>query len=226
MPIDFLCSQCRHTLRVPDETAGKQARCPQCGFVQTIPTKSPPADEPKSEPQVYSRPSPPVDKSTPADPPRGPQSTYESYSSSGGTYASNPYQSPSQGGPAGYYTPQPKSREEVRGRVLPAAISLLVAAAITAILPMLIICAGIIAVSQDGADEDDVMMFAIFGAALFSQLLVIGGAARMLVLKNYGLAMAAAILAIVSGMCCLLPMPFGIWALVILLDTDTRSHFG
>ena len=37
MPIEFQCQQCGKILRVGDETAGKQARCPECGMVQPIP---------------------------------------------------------------------------------------------------------------------------------------------------------------------------------------------
>jgi uncharacterized RDD family membrane protein YckC/phage FluMu protein Com len=37
MPIEFNCSQCNKQLRTPDETAGKKAKCPQCGAVTQIP---------------------------------------------------------------------------------------------------------------------------------------------------------------------------------------------
>ncbi len=37
MPIDFTCTGCHKTLRVGDDTAGKQAKCPHCGAVLTIP---------------------------------------------------------------------------------------------------------------------------------------------------------------------------------------------
>lgn len=40
MAIEFLCSGCSNTLRVPDEHAGKHARCPQCSSVNSIPTQS------------------------------------------------------------------------------------------------------------------------------------------------------------------------------------------
>jgi hypothetical protein len=42
MPIELECSGCGKTLRVPDEHAGKQARCPGCKTVLTVP--SPPHD--------------------------------------------------------------------------------------------------------------------------------------------------------------------------------------
>lgn len=42
MAIEFLCSGCSNTLRVPDEHAGKHARCPQCSSVNSIPSQSAP----------------------------------------------------------------------------------------------------------------------------------------------------------------------------------------
>ena len=38
--IEFLCDQCKKRLRVPDESAGKKAKCPQCESVQDIPASS------------------------------------------------------------------------------------------------------------------------------------------------------------------------------------------
>jgi len=37
MPIEFKCSQCGRLLRTPDDSAGKQAKCPQCEAIQSIP---------------------------------------------------------------------------------------------------------------------------------------------------------------------------------------------
>jgi uncharacterized membrane protein len=37
MAIEFRCSSCDRLLRVPDEAAGKRAKCPQCGVVLSIP---------------------------------------------------------------------------------------------------------------------------------------------------------------------------------------------
>jgi len=38
MPIEFRCTKCSKLLRTPDETAGKQARCPECGTILQIPS--------------------------------------------------------------------------------------------------------------------------------------------------------------------------------------------
>jgi phage FluMu protein Com len=37
MPIEFRCTQCSKLLRTADDTAGKKAKCPECGTVMTIP---------------------------------------------------------------------------------------------------------------------------------------------------------------------------------------------
>ena len=52
MPIEFQCP-CGKTLRTPDDTAGRQAKCPACGNVLTIPGgAAPPAFPQPSFPQV------------------------------------------------------------------------------------------------------------------------------------------------------------------------------
>jgi phage FluMu protein Com len=43
MTIEFRCPQCHRRLAVPDNAAGKQAKCPQCGTVTAIPAAGAPA---------------------------------------------------------------------------------------------------------------------------------------------------------------------------------------
>ncbi len=45
MPIEFSCGQCQRTLRVPDDSAGREARCPQCGTISTVPSPAATAAE-------------------------------------------------------------------------------------------------------------------------------------------------------------------------------------
>jgi hypothetical protein len=45
MPIEFNCTQCGKQLRTPDETAGRNAKCPQCGAIMQIPDLSGPAPQ-------------------------------------------------------------------------------------------------------------------------------------------------------------------------------------
>ena len=46
MPIEFRCASCSKLLRTPDESAGKKARCPQCGAIVDVPLESQPDGEP------------------------------------------------------------------------------------------------------------------------------------------------------------------------------------
>jgi phage FluMu protein Com len=48
MPIEFRCTQCNRLLRTADGTEGKQAKCPQCGAVLTVP--APQTGQPGSPP--------------------------------------------------------------------------------------------------------------------------------------------------------------------------------
>ena len=41
MPIEFRCHQCNQLLRVPDDSAGKNARCPKCQALMTVPQGAP-----------------------------------------------------------------------------------------------------------------------------------------------------------------------------------------
>lgn len=49
MAIETICSGCGKTLAVPDEHAGKKARCPACGQIYTIPHASNEGDSPFTE---------------------------------------------------------------------------------------------------------------------------------------------------------------------------------
>jgi hypothetical protein len=51
MSIETRCGGCGRLLRVADEFAGRQARCPQCGFIYTVPPASGPAAADFSTPQ-------------------------------------------------------------------------------------------------------------------------------------------------------------------------------
>jgi hypothetical protein len=67
---------------------------------------------------------------------------------------------------------------------------------------------------------DNLLCIVIAGVVLF-------GAIKMKRLENHGLAMAASILAMIPCLspCCLLGLPLGIWALVVLLKPEVKSAF-
>jgi hypothetical protein len=69
----------------------------------------------------------------------------------------------------------------------------------------------------------------IAALAIFTLLsaVVALGAMQMLSLRWYPLALAGSLLAMINlaNACCLLGVPFGIWALVVLLRPDVREAF-
>ena len=62
---------------------------------------------------------------------------------------------------------------------------------------------------------------------LLTSALVIYGSTQMMKLKNFGLSMAAAIIAMIPcfGPCCCLGLPVGIWALVVLNKPEVKASF-
>lgn len=93
MPIEFRCSQCDRLLRVSDDTAGRQAKCPACGMQMTIPT--PP---PEAPPRPAAPPGPLSSGPTAAGTPAADTYPPGAFPSTGGSAAGqafNPYQAPS-----------------------------------------------------------------------------------------------------------------------------------
>ncbi len=69
-------------------------------------------------------------------------------------------------------------------------------------------------------------VFNVLGLALCG--LIVFGGLKMKNLENYGLAIAASIIAIIpcfSGCCCIIGLPAGIWALVVLNKPEVKSAF-
>ena len=65
------------------------------------------------------------------------------------------------------------------------------------------------------------------GFSILIGLIILFGAVQMKSLSNYGLAMTVSILAMIPCIspCCLLGIPIGIWALVVLLDSNVKAAF-
>lgn len=88
MTIQFNCTECNKTIETPDDSAGKQCRCPDCGQVMQIPDPEIPigqpfGDSPKPSPyspNPYATPGAP-DTSMPAHPPM--ESNYRTSDRSG-----------------------------------------------------------------------------------------------------------------------------------------------
>ena len=68
----------------------------------------------------------------------------------------------------------------------------------------------------------------ITGICLLTGVLILFGGIKMKKLESYGLVMAASILGMIpcfSSGCCLLGLPIGIWALVVLSKPEVKSAF-
>jgi DNA-directed RNA polymerase subunit RPC12/RpoP len=216
MPIEFHCSRCGRLLRTGDDTAGRMAQCPECGGQTQVPAQ-----------ETSARPSP--------APLSGAGGSFDAGSQQRADSAGYqiPYQTPTGHGPGpgaeGNYL-------YASQRVSAPAVCLIV----TAVLGLGLHLLGFIwHLSMAGpamhrnVDALPEMLFtgpiAIIQSSIgiILSILVLIGAMKMKVLENYGLAMAASIVALIPciGPCCLLGLPFGIWALVVLSDPVVKSSF-
>ena len=207
MPIEFPCAQCNSLLRVPDDTVGKKAKCPRCGMLLDIP-------------QV-ARPS--------TDGTFGNVLPSQEMSADGG--AVNPYQSPV----SGQDFETAPTIQEVKGRVLGPSIGMMVASGLSLLYSafnlIVILATGVEQINADLPEDFPVeFMYIIFAVimvfASLIPLMTLWGSFQMLRLRSYTFAMAAAILSLLpcTG-CCILSMPFGIWALIVLNDVHVKSAF-
>jgi hypothetical protein len=224
MPVEFRCSQCGKLLRTGDDTVGRQAQCPECGSLTTVPgpgetTGAPPPLEPLG-------PAVPASSGNPFGPTPGATSP---------TGSDNPYQSP---GTYAYAAPLGQPDPMAAQRVSGPATALIVMAILSMCFQVLGIIAHlvgmVIGVGAAARHPDEFPMmfgsginvvFGVFGLAISALVLI--GATKMKKLENYSLAMAAAIVAVIPCIspCCLLGLPFGIWALVVLNDASVKAAF-
>jgi hypothetical protein len=81
--------------------------------------------------------------------------------------------------------------------------------------------------AQELGHPDRTALLIGMGLGLLLDLVLLWGSIKMKQLQNYPLAMTTALLAIVpcTSPCCVLSIPFGIWALVVLTDPDVKNAF-
>lgn len=85
--------------------------------------------------------------------------------------------------------------------------------------------AGIFEGIDQGFDTEDIVALSFFGVLVTVSIFIIGGCFCMIRQRVYWLCITAMVLGIISGLACLLPLPFGIWGLVVLLDSRVSAHF-
>ena len=236
MPVEYSCQNCRNLLRVPDESAGKMAKCPSCGAVTLVPAISPGAGD---DDELQLAPLPPAPGG--GSPPALGQGSPEQYVPPAGTYdptagsrpaqpdLDNPYASPqvsdfgrSQAGEMGAAS----LRAYARNRVSGPATAILIVGWIAVVLQVLVMCGSFLSlvVARGGEDMVINLVGGLLGMALYGSM--IHGATQMKNLTSYGWSIAASILAMLpcSG-CCLITLGFGIWGIVVLNDPQVKAGF-
>jgi hypothetical protein len=217
MSIEFHCSRCGRLLRTGDDTMGRLAQCPQCGAQTQVPI-------------------PETSGSASSVPP----------ASGGGSFDARAQQPADS---TGYQAPYQATAGQALGqvaqvnqqyaldRVSGPAVSLIVTAVlglVTGVLGLVIniLQIGVIAAAAPRHAAMPAMfsapVYIVFGSiGIIMSIVVLMGAIKMKGLENYGLAMAASIIAIVpcTSPCCFLGLPFGIWALVVLCDPLVKASF-
>jgi hypothetical protein len=224
MAIEFRCGQCGRLLRTGEDTAGRMAQCPECGSQTPIPF---PAEQAAVTPSEVAPPTAEVPGKSPFG--AGAAEPAEE----------NPYQSPQQVWPAGAGYP-PVAGYAVN-RVAGPAVGLIVTGALGLLMHLASLVISILfpfqAVGNNpNAPQMQFVMQPQFGIGvaiaqhalgLGMAILVLAGGMKMKRLESFSLCMAASIVAIVPcfSPCCLLGIPFGIWALVVLNDPQVKSSF-
>jgi hypothetical protein len=137
------------------------------------------------------------------------------------------------------------TREETmpRDRVQIPAIGMIVAAGLDVAFAMVMLVVNLVGISMFhmpeaiggrwGSEVTEDILLGGFGVMLcvvgiIIDAVIIIGANKMRKLDSYGFAVAAAILSVIpclSSPCFILGLPFGIWALVVLMDQRVRDAF-
>ena len=217
MAIEFRCSQCGKLLRTDDGTTGRQAQCPECGAVSTVP----PSSTASSEPAAVS--------------PFAPQEGGNPFGAPPAADA-DPYQAPV----SPTYLPPGQVDAFAAQRVAGPATALMVTAILGLVLQVGATIINLFSLGMGHAirhDQINGLSFTVGDGSginvasgivgIIIAVVVLLGAMRMKRLESYGFAMASAILAMIPcfSPCCLLGLPFGIWALVVLSDGSVKAAF-
>ena len=209
MPIQFRCTGCGRLLRTGDDTAGRQAQCPACGAVTAIPGAL--AAVPSSGGEAPSAPSAEADLPPPPALPESQAVAPVFQTADLRTFAAS--------------------------RVAGPAIALIVVGTLTIALQVMAIALISLQIGFAGAAAKQADIFPMFFTApvqivistisMLRAIVITIGGIQMMRLKNYGLSMTTAIVSIIPcfGLCCLLEIPIGIWALVTLSDNTVRIGF-
>jgi hypothetical protein len=188
-------------LRVPDDTAGQQAQCPQCSALSTIPAAAPVRE--------------PFAPLPSGEPSRGEAHPFRP------SLANEPT--------VRFGAADMAARDRVSGpataMIVLSAISMVLQ---LVSVPFNLLNAG--RGQNWGGFVPDMAVgvnvtFGLLGVVIAG--IVLAGGIKMRTLESYSLAMAASILMVIPCIspCCILSIPFGIWSLVVLSDSSIKAAF-
>ncbi len=132
---------------------------------------------------------------------------------------SNPYLTPSNGS-----STQSHNTDEIKAP----AIALMVVSILGLVVGSLGLIFDVFLIAVQGIATLELIVRSLWGVLLLiSAAFVLFGAIKMKNMKDYGIARAAAIVAIIPfvGPCCLIGIPFGIWAVIVLSKPHVRAAF-
>jgi predicted RNA-binding Zn-ribbon protein involved in translation (DUF1610 family) len=243
MTIEFHCSNCNKLLRTADDRAGARAKCPDCGTAITVPGGAG-GDFDLGEYDDYEAGGGDQFDAAFGQPARSPSRRPASAATKNcpmcgaeirAAAAKCRYCGEMLGEPAGGGRRRRGSRyEEARGRVQGPAIALMIIAGLAlaiSVLRMILVATGAIGprnLQQFGPMVPMGFLLLIYVVQGIASLVIVLGAWQMRGLRSYGLAMTGSILAVIpllTDVCCLLSMPFGIWSIVVLNDDNVKNAF-
>ncbi len=237
MPTDIVCISCGRQLRVPVELVGQLVRCPECAFEFTATVDSSPPTTVQWTPDAA--PPLPICRNDATEfedrgPSRAGEHRFQKHEP-----AALPSPRLDDLRPRDEFDEVPRRRSEFADRDYvalklrgPANGLLIVAIIDIIILAVRFGTLGVVSGDAEDLDDEQVLVLVLNGVCGLAQLacsiLIICGAQRMKRVDNYGLAMAAAIIAMIpfASPCCLLGIPLGWRAMSALRQPDVIAVFG
>jgi predicted Zn finger-like uncharacterized protein len=222
------CPSCNRPLRVPDDLLGRPVRCPSCSTEFTA-VGNGGAAPPEARDESGAGPArePPFLAGEHVTDQPGPDATRERPVRD--RYARDDEQDED-------YPRYRHSRESASSKVTGPAIGLMICGGLAVAISIVgfvlnVALVGLGRPNRPGAGADEAianMIGGVVGAILglcWGGIILVG-ANKMRKLQSHGYAMAAAIIAMLPcNACCLLGLPFGIWAVVMLNDPEVKSAF-
>lgn len=206
--MEFACSHCGQTLRVPDGSEGRSAKCPSCGGLTTVPGGPPPAD--------------------------GGESREKQTGFAGSGFVPDPAAYPAYDPPFQRRAALDRVAGPAIGLIVCAILNIILWILIVAFYSVI---AFVVPMQEDieaGPEETMFLaigMIVIYGTmgllAIVANIVSIVGAVGMRKLRSPGFSMAAAILQMIPcfSSCWPLGLGMGIWAIIVLSDPAVRRSF-